>query len=140
MITVLLKNLNAISQKSYDGIVGSIQLFNVTCTCGTKGCLIRYGHYHRHVKLSSSLISLRIQRVWCKHCGTSHAILLSALVPYSQIILDDQQQILLCLENRTYAVPEPPPDKVKKSPSFNLPDDSLTAPSMPLLSKLMRKA
>ena len=40
-----------------------------------------------------------IQRVWCKQCGTSHAILLSAFVPYSQICLDDQQQILIRMEN-----------------------------------------
>lgn len=99
MITVLCKNLNSFSQKFYDRIVDSIPLFSVQCTCGAKGCLIRYGHYRRNVKLFSNLITLVVQRVWCKHCGTSHAILLSTLVPYSQICLDDQQQILIRMEN-----------------------------------------
>ena len=105
MITVLCKKLNPISQKSYDRLVNSIHLFNVQCTCGAKGCLIRFGHYRRHVKLFSSLISLVIQRVWCKQCRTSHAILPSGLVPYSQISLEDQQQILICVEKGE--APEP---------------------------------
>ena len=99
MITVLCKKLNSFSQKIYDRIVDSIPLFSVQCTCGAKGCLIRYGHYRRNVKLFSNLITLVVQRVWCKQCGTSHAILLSAFVPYSQICLNDQQQVLIHTAN-----------------------------------------
>lgn len=75
-----------------------LQLGMVGCTCGKRGCLIRYGHYHRYVKLDSGLLRLNVQRVWCKACGTSHALLPSLLVPYSQITLWDQQAILLCVE------------------------------------------
>ena len=98
MITVLCKNLNSFSQKSYDKLVDSIQLVNIPCTCGARGCMVGYGHYSRHVKLFSKLITLSVQRVRCKQCGKTHAILLSCLVPYSQIPLDDQQQILICAE------------------------------------------
>lgn len=40
----------------------------------------------------SCFILLCVQRVWCKECETSHAL----LVPYSQIPLKDQQEILAC--------------------------------------------
>lgn len=71
----------------------------VECTCGKKGCLIRYGHYRRYVKFMSVLIELCVQRVWCKECETSHALLPSLIVPYSQIPLKDQQEILACADS-----------------------------------------
>lgn len=70
----------------------------VECTCGKKGCLIRYGHYKRSVKLNSVLIRLSVQRVFCTECLVSHALIPSIFVPYSQIPLHDQQQILDCTE------------------------------------------
>ena len=76
-----------------------LQLHMVKCTCGRSGCLIRYGHYRRHVKIMSDLLCLIVQRVRCKECGTSHALIPSVLVPYSQIPLGDQQEILERVEN-----------------------------------------
>ena len=75
-------------------MMDGLQLFQVECTCGKKGCLIRYGRYKRSVKLNSALIQLSLQRVLCKECLVSHALFPSLLVPYSQIPLHDQQQIL----------------------------------------------
>ena len=75
-------------------MLDGLQLFQVRCTCGKKGCLIRYGRYKRSVKLNSVLIQLSIQRVRCTECLVSHALFPSLLVPYSQIPLHDQQQIL----------------------------------------------
>lgn len=75
-------------------MMDGLQLFQVECTCGKKGCLIRYGRYKRSVKLNSVLIRLSLQRVRCKECLISHALFPSLLVPYSQVPLHDQQQIL----------------------------------------------
>ena len=86
-------------------MMDGLQLFKTQCTCGKKGCLIRYGHYKRSVRLNSVLIRLSIQRVRCSECLVSHALIPSVLVPYSQIPLHDQQQILDCTEKGM--VPEP---------------------------------
>ena len=94
MITVIFKECNGFSQKEYDCMVDGLQLFQVECTCGKKGCLIRYGHYRRSVKLNSAMVRLSIQRVFCTECGVSHALIPSILVPYSHVPLHDQQQIL----------------------------------------------
>lgn len=99
MITVLFKNCNHFSQDLYDQAIDRLQIHMIECSCGRKGCLIRYGHYKRSVKYMSGLILLSVQRVWCKECKTSHALLPSLLVPYSQIPLRDQQEILLCTLN-----------------------------------------
>lgn len=101
MITVLFKNYNYFSQNSYDSALDELQLHTLKCTCGKFGCLIRYGHYRRHVKIMSERLTLIVQPVWCKKCGTSHALLPSFLVPYSQVTLDDQQEIPKCVDNGT---------------------------------------
>lgn len=73
-----------------------IQLHMVKCTCGKSGCLIFYGHYKRNVKFMSELIPLSIQRVRCRECGHTHALIPSNLVPYSQIPLTDHREIICC--------------------------------------------
>lgn len=109
MITIIFKDCNSFSQNSYNLAVDDLQLHMVQCTCGRSGCLIRYGHYRRHVKLMSDLLCLIVQRVRCKECGTSHALIPSILVPYSQIPLEDQQEILRYAENGLS--PEPVMDR-----------------------------
>lgn len=94
MITVLVKNCKQFSQDFYDHSLKDLQLHQVECTCGKKGCLIRHGRYKRNVKFKSEFICLSVQRVLCKECHTTHALLLSLFVPYSQIPLKDQQEIL----------------------------------------------
>ena len=105
MITVLFEDCNDFSQNVYDQVIDDLQLHMGECTCGKKGCLIRYGHYSRYVKLASDFLLLSVQRVWCKECGTSHALLPSLLVPYSQITLEDQQAVLLCVESEDSPAP-----------------------------------
>lgn len=105
MITVLFEDCNDFSQNYYNQVIDDLQLNMVECTCGKKGCLIRYGHYRRSVKLVSGLLRLNVQRVWCRACEVSHALLPSLLVPYSQIILEDQQAILRCVEDGGSPVP-----------------------------------
>lgn len=99
MITILFKDCNGFSQDFYDNTVSQLQLHMLKCPCGKSGCLIRYGHYRRKIKFMSSLLSLAVQRVWCKECCCTHALIPSTLVPYSQIPLRDQQELLGCLEN-----------------------------------------
>lgn len=99
MITILFKVCNQIFQNFYDQIINSLPFHRIKCPCGHYGTLIRYGRYPRKVKWQSALVPLKIQRVFCKECRHTHALLPSFLVPYSRIPLADQQEILLCLEN-----------------------------------------
>jgi len=90
MITIKTENYNLISQDFYNKTIDSLDLNLITCTCGHSGCLIRYGSYKRNVQLKDELITLTIVRVYCTACGHTHALLLSSLVPYSQIPLNVQ--------------------------------------------------
>ena len=77
-----------------------LQLHQLACSCSHSACLSILGYYKRSVKLPSGTVRLRICRVKCSECGTTHALLPSSLVPYSQISLSDQQQICSQYENR----------------------------------------
>lgn len=83
-----------LSQDFYNDIVLSLPLDRMEFTCGEFGSLVFYGFYNRSVKYHGVVLVLRIQRVRCRKCGKTHAILLSSLVPCSQIRLQDQQQII----------------------------------------------
>ena len=91
MITVKTENYNHISQDFYNKTISSLDLNLIPCTCGHSGCLIRYGSYRRSIQLADEVLSLSVVRVYCKNCGHTHALLLSSMVPYSQIPL------ILCL-------------------------------------------
>ena len=94
MITVFIKIINHFSQKIYNDILDSLQFHQLKCPCGCSGMLIRHGSYNRTLKFQGESLQLSILRLKCKSCGHTHAILPSAVVPYSQIPLKDQQDIL----------------------------------------------
>lgn len=94
MITLFSNKYNHLSQSSYSSHLDSLQLHRVKCTCGNAGSLIKYGHYNRSVKNPSGTVKISIQRVLCRICGATHAILPSSIVPYSQVSLSDQLMII----------------------------------------------
>ncbi len=71
----------------------------ISCTCGHSGCLIRYGSYKRNVQLKDEKITLTVVRVFCTVCGHTHALLLSSIVPYSQIPLNLQISVIHTYES-----------------------------------------
>ena len=94
MITIYLPIHTSITQKSYDKTLEGLPLHQLTCSCGHSGTFIKHGYYVRRIKEEDSSLSLKLCRVKCKHCGRTHAILLSTMVPYSQTPLADQLSIL----------------------------------------------
>ena len=96
MITIEIPNIasHTISQKSYDDIIASLKLSDIQCPCGHIGGLIHHGSYERTVKAPDGEFRLRICRVKCTLCGHTHAILLSSIVPYSQISLKEQVAVI----------------------------------------------
>ena len=93
MITIFVRDCNQISQSFYDSVIYNLPFHQLACSCGHVACLSIHGCYRRTVKLPSGPIRLRVCRVKCSECGATHAILLSSIVPYSQIPLSDQQRI-----------------------------------------------
>ena len=98
MITTLVDNCNPISQDFYDNQINNLQLHKLTCPCGRSGCLSIHGYYKRKVKSGLIIIWLRVRRVICALCKTTHALLLSSMVPYSQIPLQQHVEILIAHE------------------------------------------
>ena len=99
MITVITQECNEISQEFYDALLDSIQICQLTCSCGRAGCVVGHGGYTRHVKTPMGKIALVIRRVQCSLCGASHALLPSTIVPYSQVPLADHAAIAASYEN-----------------------------------------
>ena len=95
MITVSFTGFKGINAKIYGEITANLPLYQLHCSCGHAGCLVRHGYYRRRLKTRHDTIVLHILRVKCKECGRTHAILPELVVPYSQIPADLQQYMLL---------------------------------------------
>lgn len=94
MITVKTNNCKYLTQNIYDNYVNSIDFSMTRCSCKHVG-LIRHGYYYRTIKFRTRTIILKILRVKCTTCGATHAILLDAIVPYSQISVDVQHSMII---------------------------------------------
>ena len=99
MITIFTDNCNPISQILYNNILYNLQFHQLSCSCGQSACLSIHGYYTRGIKIEDSLVPLRICRVKCSVCNRTHALLLSSIVPYSQISLQEQVDIISCYES-----------------------------------------
>lgn len=93
MITVITQECNEISQEFYDATMDSIQNSQLKCSCGHCGCLVGHGGYTRYVKTALGKIPLAVRRLQCSLCNTTHALLPSDIVPYSQVPLPDHAAI-----------------------------------------------
>lgn len=97
MITLNVGENNTLTQSFYNNLITNLQFHDLTCTCGHSGCLHIHGYYERFLKTPEGRLKLRICRVRCECCGKTHAVLPSFIVPYSQISIQDQTNII-----RTY--------------------------------------
>lgn len=92
-------------QKIYNDLIYSLPINMLECSgCHHSGCLVYYGWYTRRIKFAGKLVVLSVQRVKCKECGRTHAILVSVIVPYSQILLPEQQEIISAVTSGNNAV------------------------------------
>lgn len=94
MITVIIELIKVISQELYDKILENLDTTKITCCCGTIGDFIEYGHYQRTVKSVKETFALNVQRLKCRACGATHAVLPGTIVPYQQHSADAQLIIL----------------------------------------------
>ena len=99
MITIETENYNYISQDFYNNTIDSIDLNLLPCTCGHSGSLTFHGSYKRKVQLLDEILVLTVARVRCSACGHTHALLLSSIIPYSQIPAAVQIDTIAALED-----------------------------------------
>ena len=101
MLTVLVQDFNTFTQEFYNSVMESLQIHQLECSCGHSGCLSFHGFYSRSIITPDGKVSLIIWRVKCSECGHTHALLLSSMVPYSQIPSNAQQDITIAYETGT---------------------------------------
>lgn len=94
MITLFVEENNPLTPNFYNSLINNLQIHQLTCPCGHSGCLSVHGYYHRYIKTSSGKVCFRICRVKCECCRHTHAILLSSMIPHSQISLKDHISII----------------------------------------------
>ena len=68
----------------YNESVENMNSYSFQCNCGCRGSCIKYGKYRRFI----DKYEIFIQRVICKVCKITHAILPTFIVPYERMPLD----------------------------------------------------
>jgi ribosomal protein S27AE len=92
---------NQLKNKKYFEIIGSSNLSKYDCPkCGAKASMTRHAYYERNVISIINAVMiytiLKILRVKCTSCGSTHAILPSDIIPYKQF---DYLSFMTILEN-----------------------------------------
>lgn len=107
MITFLVEDYNTFSNKTYIDLIDSISLNQLTCPgkhgnpCGHKGCMIKHGSYARTFSHDGLSETIFIVRVICKECGTTHALIPSNILPYSQFPVMDITNLISLYEDNS---------------------------------------
>lgn len=91
MIAFFLNNFNKESYKKY---INNLEAYKIECSCGCKGSCIKYGMYKRKIRIGNKVLIIYIQRIYCKHCKTTHAILPVDIVPYKILSMKDTIEII----------------------------------------------
>lgn len=94
MITLFVEENNPLTPNFYNKFLNTLQFHQLTCPCGRSGCLSVHCYYNRFIKTHDGKIKFKICRVRCECCGHTHAILLSSMVPYSQVSLSEHISII----------------------------------------------
>lgn len=114
MITLFVEESNPLTPNFYNKLIINLQFHRLTCTCSLSGCLSVHGYYNRSMKISDEKLTFRICRVRCSYCGRTHALLLSSMVPYSQISLQDHTAVITAYEEGRLAV-----EVMERTPSID---------------------
>lgn len=98
MITLFCENFNYQNEKefenSYCRLIDNLNIPLIQCSCKNIGCLSIHAYYTRCIKTPFGKVKMRILRLICSICNRTHALLPSFIVPYSQISIDDQKDII----------------------------------------------
>ena len=76
MITVYKANVNQVDAESYKKFTESLNLYSLICPKCKHHDFQKHGYYTRKVKYRKHSVTLRILRVKCMSCKSTHAVLL----------------------------------------------------------------
>lgn len=105
--------VNVITQKLYDSLLELVFIASLECPHCHHHAFIYHGVYSRSVKDSAGLSELIVQRVRCRECGHTHALLPAFLIPYCQIALSVAVRIIQT------AGPDEKEDIMRENPSID---------------------
>lgn len=94
MITIYSSEIKHITQDLYNSYIDSIHFNSLKCPKCKHHQFVKHGYYDRTLKFQNRTIRLRILRIKCLSCNSTHAILLYFIVPYSQYALEVHLQIV----------------------------------------------
>ena len=92
MITFIRANNNTSINSTIENYyceIDSLQSYNMKCSCGIAGNVIKYGSYKRKIIIKNKVYIIKIQRIYCKHCKKTHAIIPEFIIPYERLSLID---------------------------------------------------
>lgn len=91
-------------QISYNNSISELQIHQISCPCCHHHNLCWHGCYKRKVFTNSNggdKVTLKVSRLKCQFCEATHALLPQNLVPYQQIPLDIQTDVITQSANRS---------------------------------------
>lgn len=74
------REISFIDINKYNDSIRKLKPYSLKCSCGCRGSLIKYGRYKRRIDNYDILI----QRVYCKNCKVTHALLPIFIIPYER--------------------------------------------------------
>lgn len=105
MIILYSKKINTNFKEKLKNYLNIVNFGNIECPNCHSHDLIRWGYYERNViffssdKISLESTTIQIQRVKCKSCNKTHALLPFGIIPYKQFTDEVISKILLELVN-----------------------------------------
>lgn len=91
--------LNKFNRKAYKNYIDDLEVSILRCSCGCKGSCIKYGKYKRKFVKNDKISYIYIQRIYCKSCLATNALLPVGIVPYHTLCLDDMMEIIETYED-----------------------------------------
>ena len=83
IIIKLSSKIKHITQNQYEKIIQSLNFNELSCPkCNSKG-LRAHASYSRYVDFFKRSHKIKIQRLRCSSCGSTHAVLIEDMIPYS---------------------------------------------------------
>ena len=94
MIVINCSSVKIVDQKSYDEIIDEIELAALRCPNCTNVGMHVHAYYERSFITFGLKIRMTIKRVVCPICHKTHALLLSAFVPYTHYDIKIYLQVI----------------------------------------------
>ena len=105
LISVTIELLNNYYEIFLENEAFKMSLKTWACACGCTGGMYRNGKYPRAYASDGRIVNILIQRLRCRYCGRTHALIPAHLVPYSRKPAELQMQMILAVSN--------PEDRIK---------------------------